>query len=154
MATDTWGLSWKGTAGAWLSSWASAFVPPPPVVEGQKPAGRSRKRYLVEIDGQDFPVDSPAHATALLERAREIAVEHAQRLAAVAVPHATKIGRKPIPLPTPSIRSPDAELNGVIREAHQKFNELYRSAAIDAELAHLMQRAIDDDEDDALLLLM
>lgn len=154
MAADTWGLSWKGTTGAWLASWASTFVPPTPAPQGQKPAGRKRKRYMVEIDGQDFPVDSPAHATALLERAREIAVDHAQRLATAAVPRATKIGRKPIPLPTPSIRSPDAELNEVIREAHQKFNELYRSAAIDAELAHLMQRAIEDDEEEAILLLM
>lgn len=156
MAADSWGLSWKGTTGVWLSSWASTFVPPPPAVEGMKPAGRSKRRhYFVEIDGQGFEVRDVQHAQALLDRAREMATRHAQELAAAVVQPARKQGRKPVALPTPKIDSPDPELTEVIRQARKAINEVYRSAALDTELAMLLARAMaEEDEEEALLLLM
>ena len=157
MAADTWGLSWKGTTGYWLASWASTFIPPPVVELGPTPAGRSkRKRFFVEIDGQNFEVRDAQHARALLDRAREIAKAHAQELAAEIVSRETnRKSVKPVRLPTPAISSPDPELREVVREARQSFNELYRSTAIDTELALLLaQRLADEDEEDALLLLM
>jgi hypothetical protein len=75
MAADTWGLSWGGTTGSWLTSWASTFVPPTPEPEtGQTPAGRPKKRrYFVEVDGQLFFAEDEQHARAILDRAAELA---------------------------------------------------------------------------------
>lgn len=158
MAADTWGLSWKGTTGSWLTSWARTGGVTPPVVDTtQTPAGRKtrRKRLFVEIDGQTFEVSGPEHARALLDRAREIAASHAQEIAAKAVQSVRKVGKRPVALPTPSITSSDPELKEVVREARKQFNELYRSSAIDAELALLMARQLElEDEEEALLLLL
>ena len=158
MAADTWGLSWGGTTGSWLTSWASAFVPPTsPTTPEVTPAGRKtqRKRYFVEIDGQEFEVADAQHAQALLERARDVAVRHAQELAAEAVQVSRKVGKKPVALATPRIASPNPELKQIVREARQKINEVYRSAAIDTELALLMARQLElEDEEETLLLLL
>jgi hypothetical protein len=145
---------------AWILNLGFAASPagtptPTPTPEASKPAGRPRRRhYFVEIDGQSFQVTSPDHAGALLERAREIAATHARQIAEEAARTTRKVGKRPIALPTPRISSPDEELAQVISNARTLFNELYRTAAIEAELAYLMQRAMDDDEDDALLLLI
>jgi hypothetical protein len=118
-------------------------------------AGRShRRRYYIDIDGQTFPVDSAEHARALLERAREIAASHAREIAEKVAPRSRKVGKKPIPLPTPHISSPDAELTEIISAARNAINDLYRTAAIEAEIAFLLRKAAEDDEDDALMLLM
>jgi hypothetical protein len=156
VAANCWGLSWKGTTGSWLTSWASATTPAPVVEQGLKPAGRSkRKHYFVDIDDQTFEVSSPAHAKALLERARDVAARHAQEIAAQAVQSTRKMGKKPIALPTPKITSPDPELREIVSAARRSINDLYRSAAIDVELAVLLARKLaDEDEEDALLLLM
>jgi hypothetical protein len=121
-----------------------------------QPAGKPKKRRLfVEIDGQEFDVDSPDHARALLERAKEVARAHAEALAKKAVPASRKVGRKPVALPTPRIVSPDPELREVVREARNAINEVYRSAALDTELALLLARRLaEEDEEEALLLLM
>jgi hypothetical protein len=129
--------------------------PPNTVAEGPTPAGKHRKRYFVEVDGQIFEVGDVQHAQALLDRAREVALRHAQELAAKAVPIRRKVGRKAIPLPTPRISSPDPELKEIVREARQKINAVYKQAAVDTELAYLMARQLEqEDEEEALLLLM
>lgn len=118
-------------------------------------AGRKKRRFIVEIDGQSFEVRDASHATALLERAREVARSHAQEIATEAVQSTRKVGRKPVVLPTPRINSPDPELKEIVREARKSFNELYRSTAIDAELALLLARRLaEEDEEEAILLLM
>jgi len=135
---------------------ASASDTPPPVVEPPPSAhGSRRRRKFIEIDDKLFEVRDAQHAQALLERAREVAVRHAQELAAETVPATRKMGKKPVRLRTPAISSPDPELAPVIRQARKAINEVYRSAAIDAELALLLARALEEqDEEDALLLLM
>jgi hypothetical protein len=158
VAADTWGLSWGGTTGSWLSSWASTFVPPAPPDEPEVThAGRKtrRKRYYVEIDGQSFPVESIQQAQALLDRAKALARNHAQRIASEIIPSVNRAGTKPIALPTPTIRSPDPELREAIRATHEVINEVYRTVALDTELALLLARSIEEqDEEDALLLLL
>lgn len=158
MAADTWGLSWGGAGGAWLTSWASSFVPPEPEPPPEvQPAGKAKRRrlYYVEIDGQQFQVDSPSHAVALLDKARETARAHAEALARAAVPKSRKVGRKPVALPTPRISSPDPDLREVVATARKAINEVYRSAALDTELALLLARRLaEEDEEEALLLLM
>jgi hypothetical protein len=156
VAADTWGLSWGGTTGSWLASWASTFVPPTPEEPTVTPAGRKKKRrYVVEIDGQQFEVESPSHAVSLLDRAREVARSHAEELAAKAVSTSRKVGRKPVPIPSPRISSPDPELREIVREARKAINAVYKTAALDTELALLMARRLaEEDEEEALLLLM
>lgn len=153
---SSWGLSW-GTS--WATSWDGEFVPPvpdetPPVV----PAGRkTRRRYYVEIDGQPFEVADVEHARALLDRAREIAKSHAEQLTRETVSRETfrKLGKKPVAIPTPRISSPNPELRQIISEARTALNEVYRSTALDTELALLLARRLaEDDEEEAILLLM
>lgn len=158
MAADTWGTSWGGTTGKWLASWASTFVPPAPAEPSVTPAGRkTRKRLYVEIDGQPFEVRDAQHAQALLDRAREIAKAHAERLTREMVSRETfrKVGKKPVTLATPKITSSNPELRDVIQRARKAINEVYRSTALDTELALLLARRLaEEDEEEALLLLM
>ena len=65
------------------------------------------------------------------------------------------MGKKPIALPTPRIASPDPELKEIVQQARKAINEVYRSAAIDTELAALLARRLaEEDEEEALLLLI
>jgi hypothetical protein len=112
---------------------------------------------FVEIDGESFEVRDAQHAQALLDRAREMAQAHAQKLAQKMVSRETnrKVGKKPVSLPTPRISSPDPELREVVRQARKAINEVYRSAAINTELAMLMLRKVqEEDEEEAILLLL
>jgi trans-2-enoyl-CoA reductase len=112
---------------------------------------------FVEIDNETFEVRDAQHAQALLDRAREMAQVHAQKLAEKMVSRETnrKVGKKPVSLPTPRISSPDPELREVVRQARKAINEVYRSAAIDTELAMLMLRKVqEEDEEEAILLLL
>lgn len=128
---------------------------PPLELEDGGLNSRPRKRYYVEIDHQRFEVTSPSHAQALLDRAKEVAQAHAQELAEKAVQRKRKPSKKPVPLPTPQISSPNPELKGVIRDARTQINEVYRQAAMQAELALLFaQRLAEEDEEETLLLLM
>lgn len=136
----------------------SVATAPAPGVDApvQTPAGKPRpRRYFLEIDGQTFEVSSPAHAQAVLDRARELAQAHAEKLAQQVVPKKRKTGKRPVSLQTPQISSPDPELKEIVQQARQSINAIYRRAAIDAELALLLlQRMAEEDEEDALLLLM
>lgn len=152
---SSWGLSW-GTS--WATSWDGEFTPPPVPDELEViPAGRKtrRRRYYVEIDGRPFEVSGAEHARALLERAKETAQAHAEQLAREKVPTVIKRGSKPVALPTPKITTNDPELKQVVHEARTQINQVYRNAAIDAELALLLARRLaEEDEEEAILLLM
>jgi hypothetical protein len=119
-----------------------------------------RNRYFVEIDGETFEVSGPDHARALLDRAAEMAQQVAAEVATQVVPQRRKsaASTKPVALPTPRISSPNPELANEIRQARIAINEIYRKAAINAELALLMalqrQREQDDDDDETIFLLM
>lgn len=134
----------------------AAVVPPTDLTV--TPAGRRhRRRFFVEIDGQTFEVRDPQHAQALLDRAREIARAHAEQLTRETVSRETfrKIGKKPVALKTPQITSPNPELREVVSQARKSINEVYRSTALDTELALLLARRLaEEDEEEALLLLM
>lgn len=138
---------------------AASGADAPPIIPDQamRPAGRPirRKRYYIEIDGQTFDVPSIADAETLLTRAKALALNHAQQAAEHIVSRGTQSGSKPIALPTPTIRSPNPELRDLIHETHEIINNVYRSTAIDAELAALLTRALaEQDEEEALLVLM
>lgn len=128
---------------------------PEPEDEEESTGGlnKRRRRYLVQVDGQTFQVSSKTEAIQVLERAKALAIEHAEQLAKVSVP-TRKTGGKPAKLPTPKISSPDPELKSVVSEVRKEINATYRRAAMEAEIAYLMaKKAEQDDEDDILLLI-
>jgi hypothetical protein len=160
VAADTWGLSWGGTTGSWLTSWASTFVPPEPEPEPtQTPAGRKkRRRYFVEVDGQLFFADDESHARAILDRAAELAAKAAEVQAAEIVEKrlAKSITRKVAPV---KIQAPVLTTSAPIDLSlyQKRIDAAYVAAAQLAEMRLMLerQRALEDeDEEEALLLLM
>jgi hypothetical protein len=155
MAADTWGLSWGGSTGSWLSSWASTFVPPPPAPPADTGAGKSkRRRYFVEIDGQQFEVANAADAYQLLDRARALAERAAETKAKKVEAKAARAQKpRPIRIQAPKITaSPELQLD--LAPIRRDIARIYDSAAALAELRVLLARAIEEDEEESLLLLM
>jgi hypothetical protein len=156
MAADTWGLSWGGTGGAWLASWASTYVPPVPEPDTTQHAGsnRKRKRYYVEIDGQPFEVESAAQAQQLFDRAKQLATQVAEEQAQKKQAKASRSPKpRPIRLQAPKV-SASPELKIDLAPLRQELTQIYDSAAALAEMRLLMQRAMDEDEEESILLLM
>lgn len=121
-------------------------------------SSRRRRRYVVTIDGQDFIVESEAHARALLDRAAELAekaaAEVAEQAAERALPKARRIGRAPqIKVEAPTIQAPP-ELRDLAREAQARIERVYASAARDAEIALLLKWQQELEDEETLLLLM
>jgi hypothetical protein len=120
---------------------------PEPEPEGtQKPAGRKRRRrrLLVEIDGQDFEVESVDEAVVLLDRAKEVAVAQiAQASAAtVRVEHGIK---------RPSIRTDYDALRPLVRQKRAEIVALYDALLRDLEIQYLMAQADEEDEEETLI---
>jgi hypothetical protein len=156
MAADTWGLSWGGTGGAWLTSWASTYVPPVPEPVTTQHAGsnRKRKRYYVEVDGQPFEVQNATEARQILDRAKELATQVAEEQAQKKQAKASRSPKpRPIRLQAPKV-SASPELKIDLAPLRQELTQIYDSAAALAEMRLLMQRAMDDDEEESILLLM
>lgn len=140
-----WAEIW---APVWKQVWTQTPVEPEPEPEAtQKPAGRPRRRrYVVEIDGQDFEVSSPAEARTLLDRAKaitEAAIEKAR-----AIPTRVRPG-----IDRPRIRTRDPELAPIVSKALFEIAELYDSAVRDLEIRALMRMA-DEEEEEALIRLL
>ena len=127
---------------------------------GVTPAGRSRRRrkYVVEIDGQEFVVDDEQQAQALLDRAKDLARKAAEAQAAEVVkkvsPRALRTGKtKRITLKAPAIAGPK-ELDPEIAKARAEIKQIYLDAAIVAELQLLLMLQQLNDDEEAILLLM
>jgi hypothetical protein len=138
---------------AWVTQTVDAIVTAASTGAGR--ATRKRQRYYVEVDGQNFPVDSRAEAEAILRKARELARKDAEAQSESTV---RKLARKPsvpvVGIPPPVVTaSPELELAPLIAE----IEALYRQAAENAELRLRMALAIraqeQEDEDELLLLL-
>lgn len=151
-----WGEVW---APVWKAVWTqSPPVPPTPdPTPTVTPAGSSRKRrYVVAIDGQDFIVSSQAEAISLLQRARAIAEQQAEKLADTAVRKLKRKRKVPkVALPAPAVTVP-AEFRADLAPLIADIERLYRQAAVAAEirlrLAQL-QNEEDDDEESILLAI-
>jgi hypothetical protein len=153
------GVNWAEVwAPVWKAVWTQDAPTPPtptPVDATQTPAGRSRRRFYVEIDGQQFPVDSAQEATQLLDRARAIAERQSEERSE----RATKLLRRKKVVPKVRIAAPEITVSPALREAVAPIiadiERLYRKAEIEAELRLLLMRqmAEEEDEDEVLLLL-
>lgn len=118
-------------------------------------AGRRRRRLYLDIDGQQFEVESAEHAQALLDRAKALAREVApQRAETRLTAHLVHSPTQRPKIEKPRITSSSPELQEVIRNARDSLARIYSSAYLEAEIKlRLHAQMAEDDEDDLLLLL-
>jgi hypothetical protein len=126
-------------------------------------AGRAkpRRRYLVEVDGQDRAVDSPEQARAVLAEIREQAEEAAetalQRAAKAERRKPRKIlqdARRLLVVPQITVEG-DPALQSIAANVEQDIRALYESTLKAIEIGALMRRRQqqeDEDDEDVILL--
>lgn len=133
---------------------SGADAPPPVVVAAPTAAGKGKRRYVIEIDGQDFIVADQQQAVELLQRARAIAEQAAERKAV----NVEKRLRKRAVVPAVSLEAPSINVPFELREATASIvadiERLYERASIEMELRLLLlkQQEMDDDDEDVVLL--
>lgn len=127
-------------------------TPPPPIVSHEIAAGARRRRvlYLINVDGQRFECGSLAQALKLLAQAKVLARQRAQEHTRVALRQRKAVPKLALPKITAS-----KELRLAVTETKREIRDIYDSAAIDTEIAWLMElNQRRDDENDILMLLM
>jgi hypothetical protein len=132
--------------------------PDPPAEVGQTPAGRRKRKYIVEIDGQEFSFDDINQALNLLQKAetlaRQTAETQAEQTIQVALPKALRLGKaEQVQVKAPEIHG-SSELVKHLSESRARINKVYRDAALAAELRILMALEAEKDDEDAILFLM
>ena len=116
----------------------------PPVTE--TPAGRPRRKFYVEIDGQVYWVRSPAEARELFLQARRMAEQAKREM------FSDEVALKP--LKAPKIKGPP-EMRAEIKAVQKEIEAIYRSAKIDYELYYLLHRRMNEEADEeAIFWLM
>lgn len=132
-----------------------SFIPPVTVV--LEPAGRHKKlRYYVEIDDQQFQVDSPQEAVLILLQAKDLAPISAERAAKLVLRKQLKRKRRP----QINLKPPKIETNAPVTEQlvaiRSDIEAIYHDIAITQELAYLFRKQLQieqDDDEDVILLL-
>lgn len=149
---------YDNTAKEW-SDWVTQTIDAITAASTSTGAGRStrsrrKQRYFVEVDGQEFVVDSEQQARALLERARALAEREAEKASDEAV---TKLERK-AKIPEVRISAPEIKVSPELRDDFAPIladiKRLYEQAALNAELRLRMERMAQQEEEDELLLLL
>lgn len=140
--------------GVGMGGGPDGFIPPtpPPTTQNAGSKRRSKRRYLVEIDGQTFEAESEQHAIAILDRAVSLAPEAAAKQIAPLIKRAKRKG-KIVPV---ELKAPVIEALGVDPASwQQKIDEIYAKAALEAEMRALLSKKLaEEDEDDDLSILM
>lgn len=136
------------------SNTATVTVSTSTVVPAGKPGkGRKRKRYLVEIDGETFDVDSPDEARRVLSIAKEALQEQIEQPVKKA-----KNGKLPVNKPRIRVTGlPGPELKEIVQAIagiRDEISQMYRDAARTAEIAYLIAKKRKQDDEEAILLLM
>jgi hypothetical protein len=129
-------------------------------VSAVQPAGRPirrRRPVVVEIDGQDFVVESVEEAQALLDKAKE----EAETLAKVQIQRAAKAEKRPTgkviadarkTLVLPAIKAPGLE--DYAAQVLADIRETYASTMRTIEVAALLRKRDRDEEDDEEVLML
>lgn len=142
-----WAEIW---APVWAPVWTQVAPEPEPEPElTQKPAGRPkrpRRKLLVEINGQDIEVSSADEARVLLGQARQVAERAIEKARAAPLRVSRGIQR-------PRITTNAPELEQVVAEARQDIVSLFDALARDLEIATLMRKRLEeqDEEEEALI---
>jgi hypothetical protein len=106
---------------------------------------KPRRRLLVEINGEDFEVSSEEEARALLQEAREIATKAIEKARSTPV----RVNRG---VQRPSIRTNAPELRQVVAQARRDIVHLFDGLARDMEIAALMRKRMEEDEEEEALI--
>lgn len=146
-------LAWIQNLG-FAASVSGAVQPEPEAPTTQTPAGRSRKRYYVEIDGQRFLVNSQAEAQELLSHAKALAERAADRAAEqVETKRRTQVKVTRVKLRPPKVTaSPELHLD--LTDIRAQLKRVYEDAAMALEMRLLFQKQAEEDDDESLILLM
>jgi hypothetical protein len=150
----------SATLGALTLAATATNDSPVVAVPAQKGAGRSRRRkkYTVEIDGQQVEVSSEREAVELLEAV----AEKAKKTAEVAVSRAVKAKAKPRrdvikdakkTLQAPVIAVSD-ELDPIADMIRRSVEKTYADAMQSIEISLLLRKLERDEEDDEDVLLL
>jgi hypothetical protein len=127
------------------------------VFGGGRPKPKPPRRYTVVIDGQEFEVSSVAEAEALLTRAKQLANEAASQAVERSAKRA-KRGKQAVEVQIPVIETAAPELKSLVSTYRDDIEAIYRQMAIDAEIGQLLrlkwQRELDDDDEEALFVLL
>lgn len=118
---------------------------------GSVGAGRSRRRrrrLLVEIDGEEFEVQSVDEAQQLLDNAKQLALAQFERVQAQD-PIRVQAGIEGIK--KPKITTTEPELKAVVREARNEILDLYDQMKRDLEIRYLMALAEEEEEEETLI---
>ena len=142
----------------------SGVTPPPTptsTVGGGGKRERQRRRIVVEIDGEEFVVQSEAEARALLAQTQALAQQQATIAAKAALNRARKLRRKTgglrlptmeVAIPEIRVRAPEAnpDIAAMFVASQRAIDETYLRAAQALEMAYLAKReyllGVDDDE--------
>lgn len=108
---------------------------------------RPRRRLLVEINGEDFEVSSPEEAQVLLAQAKQIAEQAIEKARKAPVRVTRGVQR-------PRITTTAPELKQVVAEARREIVDLFDGLARDMEIAALMRKMAEQDEEDDLIRLL
>jgi hypothetical protein len=128
----------------------------PQPAASEHPAGRARrrKRFTVEIDGQDFDVNNVAEARALLERAKSLA----EQAAAKDIPRQLKRAKRrkrAVRISAPVITTNAPELQPLVAKYSTDIGAIYKQMALDAEIRDLLRKKLlEEDEEDAITALL
>lgn len=135
------------------------LVSPVPV-STQRGAGKSKrkkyeKKYVVEVDGNEFVVETKEEAEELLAQAKQVAEELLADAQAAAEKKKTAL-RTP-KAPKIRVRGPVGdelnELVSVVSEGREAIRDLFE-AMRDQEIAYLIRKSEEDDEEDAITALL
>ena len=139
----------------------STYVAPTPQTGGGR--SRKRRRYTVEVDGQEIAVESAQEAEAILKQVREQAEEAAEKQLARAANAQKRPARKVVAdarkaLEVPQIVvPPEFDAVAAMAQALQRdISQLFRSTINTIEIGALLRRqqAMDDDDEDVLLMML
>lgn len=126
----------------------------PGIVVVASKGGRSKKRYVVEVDGQLIQAASISDVEAVLAHVRQIADESAER--DVKTPTTPKPPK--VKVRTGTRKSTSATIQREVKRTQKVVNQAYtkraREISQDREISNLMLKKIAQDENDTILLLM
>lgn len=137
-------------------TWSGEPVPEPVTVV---PAGRPRKqrRFVVEVDGQDFLVANEAEAVQLLELAEQAAKERAQE----AIDRASKAEKRPVRKVIADARKATKppvivaqQFPELVSKTRAAIEEIQREALQSIEILALIRKREQEEQDDEEVLLL
>jgi hypothetical protein len=109
-----------------------------------------KRRYFVQIDGQDFEAKDEQDALRILQQAAALA-ERAAEKAVQAKPAQSTTKVAPVRVAVPEVRT-NAPVD--VAPYRRAIKQAYRNAAVAAELRMLLEAQARDEEEAAIYLLL